>query len=154
MARTSGLPDRVAPLAAGFPVLLFSSSALAANTLRLDYFHTGGVGTEVFAVDRIVIEPLPWPGRPGPSVDATGTGTYRFEVRDAKGQVIYSRGYSSIYAEWTATAEAQTAHRTFHESLRFPEPPGPVQVTVQKRTPTQEFATVWTTQVDPADMYV
>ena len=30
--------------------------------MRLDFSHTGGQGAEIFAVERIVIEPLPWPG--------------------------------------------------------------------------------------------
>ena len=30
--------------------------------MRLDYYHTGDASQEVFSVDRVVIEPLPWPG--------------------------------------------------------------------------------------------
>jgi hypothetical protein len=30
-------------------------------TMRLDYFHTGGQGAEIYSVDRTVIEPLPTP---------------------------------------------------------------------------------------------
>ena len=32
------------------------------RTWRLDYFHTGGLGAELFSLDRVVVEPLPWPG--------------------------------------------------------------------------------------------
>jgi uncharacterized protein len=129
-------------------------ASLAAETMRLDYYHTGGLGIEVLAVDRVVIEPLPWPGRIDAAEDTTQSGTYRFEVRDAAGTLLYQRGYSSIYAEWQTTEEATREHRTFHESLRFPAPSGPVQVAVQKRTPSQEFATVWQTTIDPADMFI
>ena len=66
--------------------------AFAASTWRLDVFHTGGQGTEVFAVDEVVVEPLPWPGHPGGHLDTTGFGSYRFEVREPGGRVTFSRG--------------------------------------------------------------
>jgi hypothetical protein len=101
--------------------------------MRMDYFHTGGRAAEVFAVDRVSVEPLPWPGNLSRTIDDGRSGTYRFEVRDGNGTVLYARGFSSIYAEWVRTAEAATSSRTFHESLRFPAPAGVVQVTVFKR---------------------
>src|SRR5262249_34311796 len=108
-------------------VLAFLASAVASPsvrqvaTMRLDYFHTGNTSEEVFSLDRIVIEPLPWPGNPNRPVDVTNRGAYLFEVRDlGSGRVLYSRGFSSIYGEWITTAEAKTVSRTFHESLRFP----------------------------------
>ena len=36
----------------------------AARTMRLDYYHTGNATQELFSVDRVVIEPLRWPGNP------------------------------------------------------------------------------------------
>ena len=61
-------------------------------TYRLDLFHTGGTGTEIFAVDRLRLEPLPWPGYPTRGVDDGRSGLYRFEVRDAKGELLQARG--------------------------------------------------------------
>jgi hypothetical protein len=130
------------------------ASAAEPATMRLDFFHTGGRGIEVFAVDRVVIEPLPWPGNTSRTIDTSNLGVYRFEVRDPAGRVLYSRGYASIFAEWASTPEAADAHRTFAESLRFPAPKGPVEVVVQKRNAAQGFETVWTTSIDPADMFV
>jgi hypothetical protein len=124
------------------------------GTMRLDYFHTGGRGAEVFAVDRISIEPLPWPGNLNRTVDDGQLGKYRFEVRDSQGQLLYARGYSSIYGEWVTTAEAADASRTFHESLRFPAPAAKVQVTVFERDAAQVFQPVWKTAVDPSDMFI
>ena len=123
-------------------------------TMRVDYFHTGGRGAEIFAVDRVLIEPLPWPGHMSRTLDDGQLGSYRFEVRDLHGRLLYARGFSSIYGEWVTTAEATGASRTFHESLRFPAPPEKVQVTVSKRDDSQSFQPVWTTTVDPADMFV
>ncbi len=135
-------------------VLALPAGAAQPGTMRLDFFHTGGQGTEVYSIDRVVIEPLPWPGDLGRAIDGSNLGTYRFEVRDASGHLLYSRGFASIYAEWASTAEAAKTHRTFEESLRFPVPTGPVDVVLQKRNPDQAFETVWQARVDPSDMFV
>jgi hypothetical protein len=124
------------------------------RTLRLDLFHTGGLGVEIFAVDRVVVEPLPWPGHPSGNLDPTGWGVYRFEVLDEAGAALYSRGFSSIFAEWESTAEADEVHRTFHESLRFPAPAAPVTVVISRRDARNELREVWRTAVDPADPFV
>ena len=135
-------------------IILAMLEALAATppTMRLDYYHTGSATQELFSVDRVVIEPLPWPGNPAKPLDTTNRGTYFFEVRDLGSQrVLYSRGFSSIYGEWVTTDEAKKANRTFHESLRFPAPAAPVQIVVKKRDPQNAFREVWSTTIDPHD---
>jgi hypothetical protein len=138
-------------------LLLLSAPALAApqRTFRVDYFHTGNAGQEIFSLDRLIVEPLPWPGNPARPVDDTDSGKYRFQVRDtAKGTLLYSRGFSSIYGEWEDTAEAKERARTFEESLRFPLPAGPVEITLEKRNRSNAFVPVWTFKVDPKDQTV
>src|SRR3990172_962628 len=116
-------------------LLLLASAPAETRTLRVDYFHTGNAAEERFALDGIVLEG-PWPGRPDRAIDDTNLGQYLFEVVDrSTNRVLYSRGFASIFGEWETTSEAKEAHRTFHESLRFPEPAGPVQVVVKRRGP-------------------
>jgi hypothetical protein len=124
------------------------------RTWRVDYYHTGGLGQELFALDRIVAEPLSWSGSLDRSLEPVRSGMYRFEVRDASGRPVYSRGFSSIYGEWVTTAEAGRIRRTFHESLRFPAPEGLVRVVVQKRNPRGDFDEVWDLEIDPRDMFI
>jgi hypothetical protein len=132
-----------------------SGAADAPRTMRLDYFHTGTATEERFSPDRVVIEPLPWPGNPARAIDDTNLGKYLFEVVDrATNRVLYSRGFASIYGEWETTGEARHTTRTFHESLRFPQPSAPVQVTVKKRDARNAFREVWSTIVDPAGVFV
>lgn len=141
--------------AAALAVLLASPAGAAPpGTVRLDYHHTGGRGLEVFAVDRLVLEPLPWPGSVARTGEDDASGVYRFEVRDESGRLLHARGFASIYGEWATTAEAAERHRTFHESLRFPMPSAPVEVLIQRRGPDQSFTTVWRTKVDPADPFL
>ena len=125
------------------------------HTMRLDYYHTGNAKEERFSVDRVVLEPLPWPGNPERPIDTTNRGKYFFEVADAgSGAVLYSRGFSSIYGEWETTGEAKEVDRTFSESLRFPAPDNPVRIAVKKRDARNVFRDVWSTKVDPADKFV
>src|SRR6476646_11220543 len=99
--------------------LFLALNALAATpAMRVDYYHTGDASQEVFSLDRVVIEPLPWPGNPKQAIDTSNLGKYFFEVRDAKTkQLLYSRGFASIYGEWETTDKAKSIKRTFQESL-------------------------------------
>jgi len=131
------------------------SQAAPPQTMRLDYYHTGNALQELFSLDRVVMEPLPWPGNLARSVDDTNLGKYLFEVIDRKSnRPVYSRGFASIYGEWETTDEAKSMHRTFHESLRFPAPAGPVQVVLKKRDSVNAFREIWSVIVDPADIFV
>jgi len=144
---------RLLPL---FGLFVFSVCAHAApQTMRLDYFHTGDAKEEVFSLDRIVIEPLPWPGDVNKAIDDTNLGKYFFEVRDQKTQrVLYSRGFASVYGEWETTDEAQKIKRSFSESLRFPTPEGPVEIILKKRDAKNGWLEIWKAAVDPKDIFI
>jgi hypothetical protein len=136
---------------------LGSGSAQAAPplTLRVDILHTGNALSEQYALDRVVIEPLPWPGNPARPLDDSNRGLNRFEVVDPKtNRVLYSRGYSTIFGEWRTTDEALKHSRGFQESLRFPTPDRPVKLRVLQRDERNEFSVVWSTDIDPAAMEV
>ncbi len=140
-------------------VLLLSSLAYSAApaTMRLDYYHTGNATAEMFGLDRVVIEPLPWPGDLAKTIDDSNLGNYFFEVHDiASGRLLYSRGFGSIFSEWSQTEEAKKLNRTFSESLRFPAPAGPVKIIVKERKEGTEasFHEVWSTTIDPKDKFI
>ncbi len=138
--------------------LLFLSAfypALAIPTMRVDYYHTGNSSQELFSLDQIVIEPLPWAGNPQKAIDDTNLGKYFFEVIDRNtNKVIYSRGFASIYGEWETTDEAKTNNRTFHESLRFPASEQAVQVVLKKRDANNAFREIWSLLIDPKDIFI
>jgi hypothetical protein len=136
-------------------VLVTVTTTFAAQTMRVDYYHSGNASREIFSVDRVVVEPLPWPGSPAQNIDKSNLGKYFFEVRDAKTKtVLYSRGFASIYGEWETTDEAKTSNRTFHESFRFPAPQVAVEIVLKKRDAKNAFQDIWTTTVDPNDQFI
>jgi hypothetical protein len=123
--------------------------------MRVDYFHTGTSTEERFSLDRVVVEPLEWPGNPARTIDDTDLGKYFFEVSDrASGRVLYSRGFASIYGEWETTPEAKERARTYSESLRFPTPGAPVQIVLKKRDAQNSFREIWKLSVDPKDPFI
>jgi hypothetical protein len=147
LATTAGA-RRLEPAADDF------NTSFTARTMRVDYFHTGGPGGELFALDRIVDDGA-WAGSRTRLIDETNLGKYLFEVIDARsGRALYSRGFASIYGEWETTPEVREAHRTFHESLRFPWPKAPVRAVIKKRQQDQSFREVWSTSIDPDSRFV
>ena len=54
----------------------------APATLRVDYFHSGNVELELFSLDQVVVEPLPWTGTLSQPLDHTLRGNYPFDITD------------------------------------------------------------------------
>ena len=142
-------------------LLLSIFSFAAPRTLRVDYYHSGNSREEWFSLDRVVLEPLEWPGNPAKAIDDSRLGDYLFEVRErGSGKLLYSRGFNSVFGEWKTTEEALHGNRTFSESLRFPTPDAPVEVSLKERNGNDEngaqqiWKEVWKTAVDPKDKFI
>ena len=119
------------------------------KTMRVDYFHSGDADEEHFSVDRILNDGQ-WAGSKTKVLDDLKLGLYFFEILDkSSGQLIYSRGFASIFGEWQTIPEAQEKWGTFHESLRFPWPINSVQVVMKKRDAQNKFQIIWETEIDP-----
>ncbi|MGZ5434290.1 MAG: M64 family metallopeptidase [Thermoanaerobaculia bacterium] len=125
------------------------------RTMRVDYFHTSTPkGDEIVALAGVVNDG-PWPGSRTNLVDTSNLGKYLFEVIDRDtNQVIFSRGFASVFGEYVTTGEAKERAATFHESLRFPWPKEPVQVVLKKRDAVNAFQQVWSTVIDPGSRFV
>jgi hypothetical protein len=125
-----------------------------ADTMRVDYYHSGGPAGESVALERIVNDGA-WPGSRTRLIDDTNLGKYLLEVVDRRtNSVIYSRGFASIYGEWETTPEAKTTAGTFHETARFPWPRREVQVVLKKRDARNAFHECWSVLIDPASRFV
>lgn len=125
--------------------------AQAPATIRVDYLHSGNALSDSYAIERVLVEPLPWPGDLAQNIDTSNRGNNKVEVVDAKtGDLLYSRGFSTIFGEWRTTDEANKTTRGFHESVRFPAQGKPVRVRILKRDERNEFSVVWSTEVDAA----
>lgn len=126
-----------------------AASAQQPSTVRVDYSHSGNALSDQYALERVLIEPLPWPGDMKKPFDDTNRGQNRLEVADARtGDLLYSRDFSTVFGEWKTTEEANRISRGFHESVRFPKPDRPVRVRILKRDDRNEFSVAWSVVVD------
>ena len=126
-----------------------TANAGAPDTMRVDYFHSGNNTTEMFSLDQVVVEPLPWTGNMSQPIDKTSRGKYLFEIVDPdNGDVAWSRSFSSIYGEWETIGESRRINRAFHESVRFPAQDSTFELVIKKRgagnTSTRSGASNWT----------
>jgi hypothetical protein len=118
-------------------------------TMRFDYFHTGNADEEHFAFDAMLNDGV-WAGSKTVMIDELRLGKFFFEISDPKsGNILYSRGFSSIYGEWETTPDAKKEWGVFHESVRFPWPKQPVVLTIHKRNAEHKFDKVWSYTVNP-----
>lgn len=143
-------------LVAALSAVFLLSAALAdgtPGTMRVDFFHSGNHNSELFSLDQVVVEALPWSGNMARPVDQTLRGKYLFEIV-SDGRIRWSRSFSSIYGEWETTAEAREISRTFHESVRFPAQEDEFELVLRKRYADNQFGEIWRIRLDPDDHLV
>ena len=85
------------------------------RTMRFDFMLAGNsTSTKVYPVS-FREEPF-WGGSLTNLTDPFGYGNFRYDILDAaSGNLLYSRGFCTLYQEWQTTAEAKQMERSFHE---------------------------------------
>ncbi len=138
------------------PAFLFAdfSNYFLDKTMRIDFYHSGNATHEIYSIDEIIEEPF-WGGSKTKLTDQFDYGKYKFHVIELmSGKLIYSRGYSSLFAEWQTTEEAKKTWKTFSETVVFPYPKTKVKVEFYSRNKTN----VWTKQfeyfVNPENYFI
>ena len=87
-------------LAFGLVTLFLGNICIADEapaTLRVDFFHSGNVEMEMFSLDQVVIEPLPWTGNMHQPLDNTLRGKYLFEIVDPESAELPGRAASAAF---------------------------------------------------------
>ncbi|PLW98406.1 MAG: peptidase M64 [Marinilabiliales bacterium] len=144
-----------------FFALLLSISTIAQfdqtfhnKTLRLDYVHAGNHNSHVCYFDGFRIEPF-WGGTKSNLIDTMEYGNYFFKVFDKNsGELIYSRGYSSLFGEWQTTLESKEISRSFFESVVMPLPRNEAEIVLYYRNKKGNFEEMYRKSYSPADYFV
>ena len=103
------------------------------KTLRVDYMHSGSAIVEYFMLDTLFTEKY-WGGSKTNLIDTFDYGNHKFEVYDAEtNELIYSRGFSSLFREYQATPEGETSCKSFDETIVFPYPKHAVNIVFYSR---------------------
>jgi hypothetical protein len=124
------------------------------KTLRIDYIHAGNHDTGHYFIDELLDEPY-WGGSKVNLIDTLRYGDYFFEVVDiSSGEVIYSRGYSTLFHEWQTTDEARLTSKAFSETIVFPFPKNKVRVDFYSRNRSGKFIRKFNYDVDPQSYFI
>jgi len=124
------------------------------KALRLDYYHTGNDKEEIYSFDEMTIEPF-WGGSKTNLIDTFEFGKYYFKVYSEKNdELIYSRGYSTLFGEWQTSDEAKETWRTVSESIVFPLPKDSVRVAFYSRNRKGEFEKKFEYHLDPFSYFI
>ncbi|MEN8223797.1 MAG: M64 family metallopeptidase [Bacteroidota bacterium] len=119
------------------------------KTLRIDYEHSGSAQIEYYLFDTLFVEKY-WGGSKTNLIDKFDYGNYKFEVYDAAtNELLYSRGYSSLFREYQSTKEAETACANFDESVIFPFPKNEVNIVFYSRNKDLSWSKEFILKVDP-----
>ncbi|MDP2037555.1 MAG: M64 family metallopeptidase [Ignavibacteria bacterium] len=125
------------------------------QTMRIDYFHIGDSSTEIVTVDHIYQYGM-WAGSTKNLIDNFNNGAYYYKVYDAaSGKLIYSIGFDSYFKEYQTSDEASKGiKRTYHESAIIPFPKNKIRFALEKRDKQNRLNEVFSTEIDPADLYI
>lgn len=119
------------------------------GVLRMDYIHTGNDKSETFTFKSFKKEPY-WGGSKINLIDKFNYGKYLVEVYDSRSdQMIYSRGYGSLFNEWSQTEEAKSKTKDFEETVTFPFPKSKVTIKLYSRDKNLKFTQQYTIEFDP-----
>lgn len=124
------------------------------KTLRMDYFHCGDNKGEEFYFDELLEEPY-WGGSKVNLIDDNFYGNYYVNVyAQASGQLIYSRGYNSLFGEWQTVDEAKTVRRCCNETVVIPFPRENVRIELMSRNKKGVFEKKFEYAVNVADYFI
>ena len=133
------------------------------KTMRVDFYHTGTKGFQKISLDQVYEEPEVltlkrklWAGNTVNLIDTLNLGKYLVKIFDvATNQLIFSRGFCSLYGEWETTGEAEKGiYRTFHESVLIPFPKKSIQFVIAVRNRDNYFENIFSTIINPDSRFV
>ena len=121
------------------------------KTLRLDYSIGGNIDNFSVYFEQLKQEPF-WSGPKTKTIDKFNFGDFQLIVLDSlKQKVLYSRGYSSLFAEWLDEKKSKILNRSFYESVVMPFPKQKIFIKLQFRTKKNIFVDIFELPVLPSD---
>lgn len=124
------------------------------KSFRFD-FQLGGNANEARVFPQQMKQEPYWAGSFNHLTDSFDYGTYKLKIIDAESnQLIYSKGFSTLFQEWQTTAEAKTMDRMFYHCLIFPYPRKAFQLHIEARQWEGDFKNIYRVEIDPNDYFI
>ena len=124
------------------------------KTLRFDFMLAGNHEKSLVYPVEMRMEPH-WGGSLVNLTDPFGYGNLKYEIFDLEsGQLLYSKGYGSLFQEWQTTAEAKITEKAWYEVATFPYPINKVKFILSQRMKDGNFSAIYETVIDPENYFI
>ncbi|MDD2539111.1 MAG: M64 family metallopeptidase [Bacteroidales bacterium] len=122
--------------------------------LRIDLVFTGNAQTQDVFLHSLHRESQ-WTGSRTQLISPFIYGEYQYKVLSGDGQLLFSKGFNSLFMEWRTTREAMERDMAFNTSIWLPYPRDTVFVEVQERVKSEGvYRTMKKFRIDPADCLI
>ena len=125
------------------------------KSLRVDFALSGNSEFQAAALQQLREEPV-WGGPVNNMIDKFYYGGYYVNVYDkASEQLIYSRGFNTLFEEWRTTEQAKKETQSWTNSISVPFPKKEVVIEITGRERSDmKFHPLLRLDVDPASIFI
>ncbi len=126
------------------------------KSLRFDFILTGNNESRQAGLLQISEEPV-WGGPVDILTEPFDYGEYAVKLYDQdKNNVIYSRGFNTLFQEWITTEEAGKQPQSYTNSVVTPFPKNPVVLVLEQRDKQNgmEFKPFFEMKIDPRGVFI
>lgn len=125
------------------------------KSLRVDFALSGNSNFQAAALQHVREEPV-WGGPVRNLIDRFYYGGYYINVYDkASSQLIYSRGFNTLFEEWRSTEQATKETQSWTNSISVPYPKKEVIVEITGRDKNDmQFYPLLKVEIDPSSIYI
>lgn len=125
------------------------------KSLRIDFALSGNSQFQAAAIQQLREEPI-WGGPVKNLIDKFNYGGYYVNLYDkANNELIYSRGFNTLFEEWRTTEQAKTETQSWTNSISIPYPKTTVVVEITARDKEDmQFHPLLKMDINPASIFI
>lgn len=125
------------------------------KSLRIDFALSGNSQFQAAAIQQLREEPV-WGGPVKNLIDKFYYGGYYVNIYDkSNNELIYSRGFNTLFEEWRSTEQAKTETQAWTNSISVPYPESTVTVEITARDKADmQFHPLLKMDIDPAKLFI
>ncbi|MCF6270560.1 MAG: IgA Peptidase M64 [Melioribacteraceae bacterium] len=122
------------------------------KTMRFDYYQVGNSNREQIVFKELIEEAI-WGGPKINLVDTLNLGEYKLSIFNNE-NVIYSKGFSTLFKEWQTTKEAKEINRSYSGTAIFPYPRDSVTLKLYSRNSENIFKEIYSLKINPDNYFI
>ncbi|MDH6357609.1 M64 family metallopeptidase [Parabacteroides sp. PF5-9] len=125
------------------------------KSLRIDFILSGNAEFQTASLLQLRQEPT-WGGPVKNLIDQFYYGGYYVNIYDPKSnQLIYSRGFNTLFEEWRSTEQAQSETQAWTNSVSVPFPKSTVVLDITARNKeNMQFESILKMNIDPTSIFI